>query len=226
MTLKQRLQSLLRMDVELVLTENRSTMLSLLEKRGGCVRLSVHKMFLEAPDAVISALAHYVRGTRAGRGARNQVLRSYIQTHLSHHDYTHLVDPQKFVQKGKIYHLQPFYDRLNERYFEGKLSLSLTWFGSSRRVKRSHIVFGQYLAGLRVIKIHRILDDAFFPEYFVEFVLYHEMLHSVVPNFQDARGRMCFHGKDFKERERAFEHYYKAIEWEKNNKKHLFVKEV
>lgn len=220
--LQKRLQRLLNIDVELVVNENRSTMLNLLEKQRTFARLSVHRMFLEAPEPVISAIAHYVRGTRKDRRGRNLVLRQFIQAHLSNSDYTHLVDPQKLIQQGRVYHLKPIYDALNAQYFEGRLDLSLTWFGTPHRKRRARITFGQYLSGLRLIKMHRMLDDPFFPDYFVAFVLYHEMLHSVVPGVTDARGRFCFHGRAFKERERLFEHYKKAISWERENKAKIF----
>lgn len=192
------------------------------KKERSFARLSVHKMFLEAPDPVLSAIAHYVKGTRKDLGERNLVLREFIQGHLHRYDYTHLVNSQKLVQQGRVYHLKPLFDALNKKYFDEKLDLSLTWFGAPQRKRRRRITFGQYFSGLRLIKMHRMLDDPFFPEYFVSFILYHEMLHSVVPGVKDARGRFCVHGKNFKEKERAFEHYQKAIEWERNNKAKIF----
>jgi hypothetical protein len=220
--LQTQLKHLLNIEIELVVNENRSTMLNILEKRRSFARLSVHKMFLFAPEHVISAIAHYVRGTRQHLKERNQILREFIHAHLSTSDYTHQVDPGKLVQQGKVFHLKPLYDALNEKYFENKLNLSLTWYGKAVRKRRVRITFGQYVSGLRLIKIHRMLDDHFFPEYFVSFIVYHEMLHSVIPGAMDAHGRFCCHGKTFKERERAFEDYQKAIDWEKTHKAKLF----
>lgn len=219
---KIRLQYLLQMKVELVVNENRSTMLNLLKKERSFARLSVHKMFLEAPDPVISAIAHYVKGTRRNLSERNVILKEFIQRHLACRDYSHLVKSQELVSQGKIYDLKTLYDPLNQKYFNGELDLSLTWFGASSRKRRRRITFGQYFSGLRLIKMHRMLDDPFFPEYFVSFILYHEMLHSVIPGSKDARGRFCVHGKEFKEREKVFEHYHKAVEWEKRNKAIIF----
>jgi len=216
---KIRLAQHLKMDLELVVNENRSTMLNLLEKNRTFVRLSIHKMFLKAPDPVVSAIAHYVRGTRK----ENSILRLYIQEHLAQYDYTYLVNQNQLLHAGNNYNLKLLYDEINIKYFDCKLDLSITWYGKQKKSRNStRITFGQYLAGLRLIKIHRILDDSFFPEYFVSFVIYHEMLHSVISGSLDARGRYCFHSAAFKRREKAFEHYWKAIEWEKNNKKQLF----
>jgi len=215
---KTRLSDQLNLELELIIHENRWTMLNLLHKNRSYARLSVHKMFLEAPDSVILAIAHYVRGARPG-----PLLRHYIQSYLERSDYSHLLDQQKCLHQGDVYHLKSIYEDLNKKYFNNALDLSITWFGSLRKKKsRSRIIFGQYLAGLRLIKIHRMLDDPFFPEYFVAFVVYHEMLHSVVPGSLDGRGRYCFHSPAFKEQEKAFEQYQQAIAWEKTNKEKLF----
>ena len=221
---KTRLLRFLDIKLDLVLNENRSTMLNILEKNRSFARLSVHKMFLDAPDPVLSAIAHYVRGTRKDKRHQSLILRTFIQQHLAAGDYTHLIDRHKLTQQGKIYHLGELYDSLNHTYFGGGLKLSITWYGQVRSRRPSRITFGQYLPGLRLIKIHRMLDDPFFPEYFVSFVVYHEMLHSVVPGSTDGRGQFCFHGRDFKKREMAFEHYRAALVWEKNNKTTLFKK--
>ena len=161
-------------------------MLNLLEKNRTSVRLSVHKMFLEAPDPVISAIVHYVRGTRK----EGSVLRAYIHDHFAKVNYTHLVQEQKLVHAGNLYHLKELYTAVNKKYFDGELDLAITWYGRPSRQKwRTRITYGQYLSGLRLIKIHCMLDDLFFPEFFVAFVVYHEMLHSVVPGSLDRRGR-------------------------------------
>lgn len=184
--------------------------------------LSLHKMFLEAPDSVIAAVAHYLRGKRREAQKQNLILRGYIEENLSRYDVSNRLDRTKLEQKGRIYHLVPLFDELNRQYFNGELELAVTWFGAWGRKSRSRIVFGQYHDNLRLIKIHRILDDPFIPEFFLKFILYHEMLHAVIPGHIDERGRFCIHGKAFKERERQFGQYAEAIAWEKKNKNHFF----
>jgi hypothetical protein len=48
------------------------------------------------------------------------------------------------------------------------------------------------------------------------------MLHLVVPGHVDKNGYFCLHGKDFKEREKQFEHYAEIVAWGKKNKQHFF----
>lgn len=214
----ERLKRQLKIELDLVVTENRSVMLNLLEKRRSYVRLSLHKMFLNAPDAILNAIVHYVNGTRK----EGSVLRRFIQDNLPHYP-PKIKAARPLLHAGEIYHLKPIYDAINAQYFGNELDLAITWYGKERQKRRrTRITFGQYCTSLRLIKIHRMLDNPFFPDYFVSFVVYHEMLHSVVPASWDKRGRHCFHGPDFKERERLFEHYKQAIAWEKSNKDKLF----
>lgn len=220
---KRRMAKHLDLDLEIVVNENRSTMLNLLERKRDRARLSMHKMFLDAPEQVISAIAHYVRGTRSNRSGQNLVLRGFIQKNLTQLDYSHTVDKQKLVHQGKVYDLSEIYDRLNKQYFGNKLKLQITWYGLWKKKNRCRVIFGQYFDALKLVKIHRRLDDPFFPDYFVDFVVYHEMLHSVVPGYVDERGLFRSHGEEFKEREREFEFYEEAMAWEKKNRNHFFL---
>lgn len=218
---KKKIAKHLKLRLDLVINENRSTMLNVLEKKRGAARLSMHRMFLEAPDQVISAIAHYVRGTKK-TSDEHLVLRSFIQASLQSYDYSNRIDPNKLVHEGKHYNVRLLYERLNRQYFDGKLALKITWYGHWGKRNASRVTFGQYYDALKLVKIHRILDDPFFPAYFVAFVVYHEMLHAVVPGYTDKRGRFRTHGEKFKEREREFEYYEEATEWERKNRLFFF----
>ena len=68
-----------------------------------------------------------------------------------------------------------------------------------------------------VIVISRSLDEPEMPEFIVEYILYHEMLHSVVPDETNSAGRRCIHTAEFYRRERAFPRYRRARQWEDEN---------
>lgn len=186
------------------------------------MRLSVHKMFLTAPDSVLEAIVHYIQGKTHERRKHALTLRVYIQEHLAQNDYSHLLDPRKLVKRGTHYDLDAIYQDLNRTYFNDQLSLEITWYGRKMQRPKRRVTFGQYLDGLRLIKIHRMMDDPFFPSYFVEFIVYHEMLHAVVPGSAGRGDRFLFHTKEFKRREKEFAEYAKALTWEKKNKGVLF----
>ena len=64
-----------------------------------------------------------------------------------------------------------------------------------------------------VILINRLLDDIRVPSYYLEFNVYHEILHDLF-SISRARGRWVQHSADFQKREKAFPHYARAMEWE------------
>ncbi|MCB1180670.1 MAG: hypothetical protein KDK55_01430 [Chlamydiia bacterium] len=222
LTFQKRLEKYLKIACRVKINQNRSTMLNLLTKQGGCTRVSIHRMFLDAPDEVIASIAHYVRGTRRDKQLHDGRIKQYIHENLDRYNDSHQVIREKLITRGKIYDLQTMYDRLNAEYFNHKLELTFTWYGDPKKRCRSRIVFGQYLSTLRLIKIHALLDHPRFPYYFVSFVLYHEMLHAIVPVTFNASGKTCIHGPEFKILERRFRYYKEAKAWEKMHRDQLF----
>ena len=124
--------------------------------------------------------------------------------------------------QGEHYDLKTIYDLLNHRYFENKLKLEITWFGSAQREARRHRKLGLFCFKTKRIKIHRLLDHPLFPPYFISYVVYHEMLHSVCPPVKVKKGRYRIHHSDFKMREKEFADYSVAKRWEEENKKLFF----
>jgi predicted metal-dependent hydrolase len=119
--------------------------------------------------------------------------------------------------KAKVHDLQSLYQEINLRYFQGELSLSIDWFGyknTSRRISRK--VLGYYDERGKRVRIHRSLDSVDFPPFFVAYIVYHEMLHSVERPLQ-GRGRRKVHHSAFKVREKQFHAYHEAKAWEKDN---------
>ena len=121
---------------------------------------------------------------------------------------------------GKVYNLQEIYHRLNADYFEKKLDLAITWFGSEDRAAKRRRLLGSYNQKKQLIKIHRLLDNTRFPEYFVSYVVYHEMLHHVCP--PKRWGKRRIHHEDFKVRERKFQDFALAKRWAQDNRKEFF----
>ena len=70
-----------------------------------------------------------------------------------------------------------------ELYFDGLVDARICWGseGRARGRKRSTIKLGSYSAQEQLIRIHPRLDQPFVPRYFISFVIFHEMLHHVMP---------------------------------------------
>lgn len=208
---QQRLEHLSQLKLDLIFNENSTVMLNVLERKPFYIRLSIHKLFLHAPEPILTALSHYLHGRKQGR----EDLQSYIAKLLP--SYEKRPTPIQLIHQGAYYNLKERYDAINGEYFDHCLDLSITWFGHEVYKACRRATLGKYLPAKRLIKIHRRLDSPFFPDYFLDFVVYHEMLHSVVDGYSDKAGRFCTHGAAFKLKEKAFRHYSQAIDWEKQH---------
>jgi predicted metal-dependent hydrolase len=118
---------------------------------------------------------------------------------------------------GKTYDLQSLFDRLNRLYFDGKLELQVRWSIRKPVKASSRVLLGYYTSQKKMITMSRRLDNPRVPLYFVEHVLFHEMLHSVFPN---EKHRM--HTEKFRKYERMHPDYERAREWEKQSLSILF----
>ena len=195
--------------VSLSITDNRHSMVSQ-SWQHGMLRARVHHMFLDAPRSVQHALVRYVAHSdpdaseRIGRfielnGARLAPRSRKIPLHTA----------------GKRHDLWHIFQDLNERYFGGSVHALITW-GKRSKVRRARhtIKLGSYAQADRLIRIHPALDRAWVPLYFVQFVVYHEMLHHVFPSRNDGERREL-HSGEFREREADFRHFERALRWEK-----------
>jgi hypothetical protein len=198
--------------LRLTLTENRSVLLSV-QRRDGTVLLRLHRMFLYAPPAVVRAVARGLR--RTNRRADFQV-RRFMNENL----YRVRRAPRRLpplLTAGRAHDLQHVYDRLNTRFFGNKLRVPLTWGRGSGRARRGGLTFGSYDPVLALIRIHPVLDRHDVPAFFLESVVYHEMLHHYLGGIPDRAGRTVYHSRAFREAEARFPWHREGLAWEKEN---------
>ena len=198
--------------VALVWTDNRS---SLLFARGNAAmgyRLRLHHLFRYAPDAIWHALIAYVTGTDA---AARDTLRAYIQRQQ------HLIRPAPkqppsllLPAQGRYHDLTAIYGELNQTYFADRVRAHITWMRRPLQRPRTSIRFGAYDDSRRLIRISRLLDQPFVPQYVIASVVFHEMLHQLIPR-QRVNGRWSVHPPAFRQQERQFSHYQRAKQWQR-----------
>ena len=203
----------------LTINDNRSTMLSV-KWEPDCTKVSLHRMFLNAPKNVMQALACYIREEQ---NAIAPTVKAFIEDKIKTLDYSHQVDLSKLQHQGHVYNVQKLLDDLNSSYFKNKLKLNITWFGNPAKKNKSRITFGLYHDPLRLIKVNRMLDCQTFPNYVVSYIIYHEMLHHVCPPYVDENGINRVHNKEFKELESQFRYFDKAQDWINERKAALFI---
>lgn len=123
-----------------------------------------------------------------------------------------------FEHEGRYFDLRAIFDKLNAKYFSNSLRRYRVVWGRRRKKRpKTYFVFASILEGDRLIRVHPLLDAPFVPRWFLEYVLYHEMLHAVVPDEFDQNGRRRVHTDKFNTRERRFPLYHRARRWEMEN---------
>lgn len=200
--------------IEMRINDNFSTLISWKQGALGKKRLSLHRMFMQSDEGVVSAIGQYLR--RPTPRCR-QVLREFMN---KHHQAVHPTARKKVITlraRGAVYDLNVLSRQVNDEFFAGTVQAYITWSrGNALRRRLRHITFGTYEAKSRVIRIHPILDQIKVPEFFVKFVIYHEMLHAVLDPEHSADGRRYVHTAEFRRRERLHPHYAEAMQFEKD----------
>lgn len=200
--------------VELHIHNNRKRMLSIAFKNASW-SLRLHHMFLGCEVEVVDALIRFIRGESEAR----PVLLTYIKAHREAIDHALKEQPRARGRchdlSGMLKRIQPLIEAHGYTLPE---SLMIGW-GRHGRGKRS-IRLGSYDASRSLIRIHPALDQAWVPAFFVEYIVYHEALHSVIEPVYD-RNRRIIHTAEFLSVERLFPQYIDALNWEKSNLRRL-----
>jgi len=98
--------------------------------------------------------------------------------------------------------------KLNRRHFDGELKKpTLTW--SQRRTRN---ILGHHDRVYDTVTISKTLDSRDVPEWFVEYILFHEMLHIKHPA-RVINGRRYYHTPAFRSEERSYPRYEQAQKW-------------
>jgi hypothetical protein len=200
--------------LEVRLTDNRYSMISVRRDQGPRYQVRLHHMFAGADPVVTRALARYI-GDNDGDASR--LLGEYIDLQQHRVRPVRRTAAPALETAGRHHDLQAIFDDLNRRYFGGAIDARITWgqkLGKPRR--RNSIKMGSYSLEDRLIRMHRSLDRAFVPRFFVEWIVFHEMLHQV-HDAQVVNGRRQFHTRAFVDDEARFEHYELARRWERAN---------
>jgi hypothetical protein len=197
--------------VQLAVTDNLQRMISQTRERG-TLRVRVHMMFLDAPERVQDALVEYVL---SGDRTASQIVGDYIE------ENGHRIRASRPIRgairtRGKVHDLADLLARVNETYFGGAVNGVLIMWGRKTRAAdqgRHTIKLGSYSAEERLIRVHPVLDRKWVPRYFVSYIVYHELVHHLVPPSR-VSGRLNLHPPAFLRKEREFRQYERAIAWE------------
>ena len=183
--------------------------------RAGRVYVRLSDIFQAAPPEVIRALAFLLVArllSRKAPASQERIYRAYAFSPnvLRASELTRRQRGRKVISsaQGAVYDLEQIFARLNRLYFGGQIATPvLTW---SKRRARS--ILGQHDAAHETITISKILDSRDVPEWFVEYIVFHEMLHIKHPA-RIINGRRYYHSPAFRDEELLFPTYQKAQRW-------------
>src|SRR5437867_2642611 len=100
--------------------------------------------------------------------------------------------------EGTHFDLRAIFDDLNERFFRGHLrGYKVVWGRRRKHRPRENFIFGTIHEEDRVIRINPALDQPLVPSWFLRYVLYLAMLHSVVSDEALCRSRRRVHTEAF-----------------------------
>ncbi len=196
-----------------VITDNLRTMLSV--KRGqGVYTFRLHHMFVDAPPRVLRAVANYAESQDR---VASEHLRTFIDANEDAIRRRSRTRPIPVDVAGRTHNLQAIFDQLNAHYFGGAIQARITWGPrTKRKTGRVSIKLGSYTVEDELIRIHPVMDAQDVPEYFVAWVVYHEMLHEI-HDMPLVDGRRIYHTRAFRNSEAKFEQYPEAVLWERTN---------
>jgi hypothetical protein len=186
--------------IALVVTDNSTSMFSVRAK-GGALSVRLHWMFLEAGQDVLREMAGFIK---LGRG-RTPLVMDFIRRNTGRINEK---PPKRTSLKptGRHHDLLEIFHSINREYFGGRISSFITWGARSPRRAVKKRTLGSYSGSTDTIRINPVLDRKTVPRYYVEFIVYHEMLHA---DMGIEEGNV--HSREFKRRERLFRHYKKAL---------------
>lgn len=207
--LRDHLQKAAGKKISLTLTDNSTSMISAREK-GGVLHVRLHRMFLQSDAALLDEMAAFIRG----RKAKTPLIRNFIRQNS---DLVKIGRRRKLSlrQGGKFHDLLMLAKSVKDEYFGEAISASVTW-GTGRRgraVRRRTL--GSYSGHADIIRINPVLDKKEVPAFFIEFIIYHEMLHADM-GVENGVGRRTVHSRKFRQREKMFRKYAEAMAWERD----------
>jgi hypothetical protein len=189
-----------------------SSLVLTIRRREETVYVRFSDLLRRAPLPVLEGAAALLLSRVYRRKAPADLTAPYLQYARSHRTRSRInsmrrrrVRPGAAGPHGRHFNLEQLFDRLNEQYFEGKLTRPhIGW--STRGWRRQ---FGCYDPGPNHILLNRRMDRPGVPQCAVEYVLYHEMLHVKHPTRRSGCS-LVSHSREFREEEKLFPDFHRA----------------
>lgn len=188
-----------------------SSLVLTIRRREDVLRVRFSDLLRRAPLSVLEGAAGLLLSRiyrrRPPRALTTPYL-AYAKSERTRHRINHMRRgrvPAASNPRGRHFDLELLFDQLNAKYFEGKLQRPA--IGWSKRSWRRQ--FGCYDPGPGHILLNRRMDRPKVPQFAVEYVLYHEMLHVKHPS-RRAGCTLVSHSPEFRAEEKLFSEFNRA----------------
>jgi hypothetical protein len=180
--------------------------------RDGIIYVRISDKLTDAPDETIRAIGiilfDKLFGFKTCKEDRNKY-RNYINQFVVPN-----LPPVKarvargYSAQGKYYNLDEIFNKINRSYFSGTVSRPVLGWSLNLSNRR----LGFYDQSRDLLVISKIFDKKRVPDYVREFIMYHEVLHIIIP-VKKVNGRRVVHPPHFLEKEKLFRDYGLAQKW-------------
>lgn len=192
-----------------------------IRKRDGTWHFRLHRVFLDASQELVAALSMYAQCHDPQAGA---AIRDFI-------DQRDIVERLQPRARGTYFDLESVFETLNARFFDGAIIASIAWLEGEdwpsleqhcdeAPVHKRGLAMAAYCVETQEIWVHRSLDAADIPRVYLDWVVFHEMLHQVheMPMYGEHREH---HTPAFERDEARFPGRTQALIWEQSHRERL-----
>ncbi|HUW62227.1 MAG TPA: hypothetical protein VMZ06_14585 [Candidatus Bathyarchaeia archaeon] len=213
-SLRAELEKRTGLRIDLTITNNRSTMMSVRRGRARhSIDVRLHRIFLAADTGVLRSLAVWLVNPQSSRDA------AVVDTFINSNFCPVRADTNKnngVITKGSVFDLAVLFRSLNAEHFGDSIRANITWGRMPPARRRRSIRFGSYYPTDNLIRIHPLLDQEFVPVYFARYIVFHEMLHAYLGIEETDSGRRRYHTREFSRIEEKYPDYARALKWQSN----------
>ncbi|KAA3611288.1 MAG: hypothetical protein D8M58_15065 [Calditrichaeota bacterium] len=180
--------------------------------RNGIIYVRISDKLFDAPDETIQAVG-YILFDKLFRLKTKKEIRHHYRNYINQFIVPNMSFPKSKVSPdyspiGKYHNLTDIFDLVNRSYFDSAVPKPILGWSLNKSTRR----LGFYDHSRNLLVISRIFDKKRIPDYVREYLMYHEMLHIVIP-VKKINGRRSVHPPHFKEKERLFDNYELAQKW-------------
>ena len=189
---------------------------STVRQRDGRLHIRLSDHLHDAPDAALRGVV----GILLARVARLPEARVDAGDRAAYHAFVEAAEGRRRASRrsrGRK-HIDPVGDHrsLLESYLRVTMDLDLNLpeapkLGWSKTVSRRR--FGHQDSDHGAIIISKVLDDPDVPEFVLDYVVYHELLHILIPPRMGSGRKRIVHPKEFKQAEARFPQQAEAERW-------------